>query len=176
MKYKTIMIDPPWEIDMMPVLNRRPKTAERLPYKTMSIDEIKALPINDISEVGCHIWLWTTNKYLPVGFELLKHWGFTYLAPIHWIKPSGCGLWFVSRTQTILFGYKDKCYFNKEKCKPNVLFTKLPKRHSEKPKEIYKLVESISDEPRIEFFARQRYDGWDWYGNELSNTIQKRLS
>ena len=166
-KYKTILIDPPWKIKMMHKLKRRPNTADELSYNTMTIDEIKKIPINNIADVGCHLWLWTTNQTIKDGFDLMEYWGFKYLAPIHWIKSSGCGFWFVSRSQTCLFGYKDKCYFNKERCKPNVIFTKPSKIHSKKPIEFYKYIECISDKPRIELFARNKRNGWTSLGDEI---------
>jgi len=51
----------------------------------------------------------------------------------------------------------------------------LPKRHSQKPAGFYSLIESISDEPRIELFARQRREGWDAYGNEVPSEVQMKL-
>lgn len=76
----------------------------------MSIDDIRALPVADLAADDCHLWLWTTNRSLPDGFDIMKVWGFRYMAPITWAKPSGFGAWFVSRTQTLLFGYPNKAH------------------------------------------------------------------
>ena len=101
--------------------------------------------------------------------------GFKYHAPIHWKKPSGCGNYFIHLTQTLLFAYKERCIFNKARYKPNFFETSIPKRHSEKPIESYKYIESISDEPRLELFARNKRQGWDVWGNEVENDIDLNI-
>ena len=171
MKYKTIYADPPWPQRMSGNWAKH-KAKDDLEYARMSIDEIRALSIQDIVAEGCHLWLWTTNQFLRDGFDIMKAWGFKYLAPITWVKPSGIGNYFVHRTQTLLFGYKGKCLFPLERYKPTILEAPLPKRHSVKPIEMRKLVESISPEPRIELFARERVDGWDAWGNEVESDIE----
>ena len=171
-KYKTILADPPWNMGMAGLYQRRKSRPAKLSYPTMTVEEIKEMPINDIAEEGCHLWLWTTNSHLRQAFEVMESWGFKYLATITWVKPSGCGNWFVSRTQHCLFGYKDKCKFNKERYKPTVFFANIPKRHSEKPIEFYDLIESISDEKRLELFARSKREGWDVWGNEVKSDVQ----
>lgn len=96
----------------------------------------------------------------------MESWGFKYLVPIHWVKPSGMGNWFIHRTQTLLFGYKEKCVFPLGRYKPNVLLTSDPVKHSQKPGESYRLIESISPGPRLELFARRKIEGWNSWGNE----------
>ena len=138
----------------------------------MSIKEICDIPVPSMSDVGCHLWLWTTNAFLEDGFKVLRAWGFKYLTPIHWIKPSGSGAWFINRTQTVLFGYKDKCRFLGKRYLPNIFETGNPKRHSEKPELSYEIIESISQPERLELFARRKKAGWDCWGNEIESDIQ----
>ncbi len=96
--------------------------------------------------------------------------------PLGWVKPSGCGNYFIHRTQTILFGYKEKCIFPKARYIPNVIFANEGK-HSQKPKESYDLIESVSLEPRLELFARPvtsmfpKIPGWHVWGNEVEPDI-----
>jgi len=169
-KYQIIYADPPWE-QKMSGKYKSYKLKTNLSYPTMTLDDIKSLPINNIAEVGCHLWLWTTNQFLRQGFDVMESWGFKYLSPITWVKPSVIGNYFVHRTQTLLFGYKEKCLFPLGRYKPTVLMTSLPKRHSKKPEEFYELIESISPEPRLELFARERRFGWDCWGNEVESDI-----
>lgn len=171
-QYKTIYADPPWEQKMSGNYRIRTHRNKKLMYKTMSVNEIKELPINDIAETGCHLWLWTTNQYLRQGFDVMESWGFKYLAPITWTKPSGCGNWFVHTTQTCLFGYKEKCIFPRDRYKPTTFISGLPKRHSKKPDSFYSFIESISGEERIELFARGKRLGWDVWGNEVESDIE----
>lgn len=176
--YRTILADPPWPQPLMKKRKRYNKMPQGgLPYPTMSLKQIKALPVGDLAEIGCHLWLWTTNAFLRQGFDVMQAWGFTYLAPITWVKPSGIGNWFVHVTQTILFGYKEKCQFNRERYLPTVLYAPPPKRHSEKPPQSYQLIERISDPQRLELFARPWTPmfpirkGWHVWGNEVQSSL-----
>jgi N6-adenosine-specific RNA methylase IME4 len=45
-----------------------------IPYETMSVEEIKALNVADLADEDCELYLWTTQKYLPDAFEVLKAW------------------------------------------------------------------------------------------------------
>jgi N6-adenosine-specific RNA methylase IME4 len=171
-KYQTILADPPWQQGLMGKWKRDPGCARDLPYPTMTVDEIKALPINDLAEVGCHLWLWTTNQFLRQGFDVMEAWGFKYLAPITWVKPSGCGNYFIHVTQTILFGYKERCIFPLTRYKPTVLIAPDPHKHSQKPEASYDLIESISPEPRLELFARRKRFSWDCWGNEVDSDVE----
>ena len=171
-KYNTIYADPPWNQSLSGVRKGRHKASNKIPYSVMTLDEIKNMPINNLADIGCHLWLWTTNQFLRQGFDVMEMWGFKYLAPIVWVKPSGMGNWFIHRTQTVLFGYKKKCIFDKERYKPNVLFVNLSNKHSKKPKEMRLLIEEISREPRIELFAREKHKGWDAWGNEIESDIE----
>lgn len=180
MKYKTILADPPWNEEMAGQYKSRHKRPLSLVYPTMSIEDIKKMPVNNLAENGCHLWLWVTNSHLKEGFEVLEAWGFKYLAPITWVKPSGLGNYFIHRTQHILFGYKGKCEFPLERYKPNVIFAPAIK-HSRKPEESYKIIESISPEPRLELFARPysalfpKRHGWHVWGNEVRSDISLML-
>ncbi len=142
--------------------NLRPNA---LPYPTMTVAEIAALPVEAVAAPSAHLWLWTANQFLPHGFDLMKRWGFKYMVPIQWVKPSGLGCWWIHRTQTLLFGYRGKLDM-RTRLKPNVIFG-APKRHSEKPAETYDLIEAISHPSRLELFARKPRDGWTAIGNEI---------
>jgi N6-adenosine-specific RNA methylase IME4 len=170
--YKTILADPPWELSMAGARKRAKEAVkpEALAYPTMTTDAICALGVGDLADDDCHLWLWTTNQHLEDGFKVMRAWGFKYLAPIHWLKPSGQGNWFIHRTQTILFGYRQRCMFSMARYVPNFFKTGDPKRHSQKPEESFALIESISPGPRLELFARQNRPGWDAWGNECLST------
>ncbi len=142
-----------------------------LPYPTVELSRLLAMPVSMMAERGCHLWLWTTNQTLTEGLLLMRSWGFTYLAPIHWIKPSGMGNYFVHRTQTLLFGYYQRCSFPLNRYADNVINAPVPSRHSAKPEESYAMIESISPSPRIELFARNRREGWASWGNEIESDI-----
>ena len=174
LKYKTILADPPWEQGFIGKCNRKrsPNHKDRLDYPTMTLDEIKSLPVGDFADDGCHLWLWVTNSFLPFGFSVLQDWGFKYHNIISWIKPSGVGMWFVNRTQHILFGYRSPLKMS-ERFKPNIIFGNIPQnRHSRKPEESFEFIERVSYGPRLELFARVKRPGWHQWGNEIDSDIQ----
>ena len=80
----------------------------------MSLDEIKALPVDDITAKDAHLYLWVPNALLPEGIEVMQAWGFRYVSNIVWAKrrkdggPDGRGVGFYFRnvTELLLFGVK----------------------------------------------------------------------
>jgi len=165
-KYKTIVIDPPWPIE--PIILR--KYSLSVPYKTMTIDEIESLPINDISEEDSIIFLWTTHRFLPQSFPILEKWGFKYYCLISWDKISGLThQGFFRVTEFILVGYKGKltnAINQKGKAIP-CLFREHKGKHSEKPKKFDDIIRRSTLEPRIDIFARKKKLGYDFsYGDD----------
>jgi N6-adenosine-specific RNA methylase IME4 len=169
-RYCTIVSDPPWRQPMIGKWARHP-AAPTLPYATMTLQEIAALPVSSFAAEGAHLWLWTTNAFLEPAFGVLRAWGFTYLTTITWVKPSGAGAYFASTTQHCLFGYFGKCIFPLARWQPTD-FKASVRRHSQKPEQFYDLVERVSPAPRLEMFARRRRLGWDAFGDETAANVQ----
>lgn len=164
-KYKTIIIDPPWPVEPM-ILE---KYQLSVPYKTMSLEEIKQLPINNLGADDSILFLWTTHTFLPDAFDVLKAWGFKYYVLITWDKVSGLTHQGIFRkTEFVLLGYKGKltkALEQKGKAIPT-LFREAKGRHSEKPQMFDNIILKTTEEPRIDIFARIRKHGFDSYGNE----------
>jgi N6-adenosine-specific RNA methylase IME4 len=82
-KFSTILADPPWQF-----VNRTGKIApehDRLTrYSTLKLDEIMALPIDQVTTPTAHLYLWCPNALLPDGFAVMKAWGFSYKSNIVW--------------------------------------------------------------------------------------------
>lgn len=174
--YKCIVVDPPWPERMSNKYNKtRNRRPASLPYKTMSIDSIKRLPVGDLAGEDAHLWLWTTNSHLRAAFDVIESWGFKYLTTITWVKPSGLGNYFVSTTQHCLFAYKGKCRFPLRRYAPTN-FSAVPRKHSEKPEAFFELCESVSPTPRVELFARKHRLGWDVWGDEVDSAIHLNLN
>ena len=183
-KFKTIVADPPWKYANRMGTGRDLRKGRKykighnigVSYDSMTLEDICSLPVEGCADEACHLWLWTTNRHLECGFRVMEAWGFKYLTPIHWVKPAGIGAWFINVSQTVLFGYKGKCKFPLERYKRNVIMTGPPKRHSEKPEEVFDLIESISPPDRLEIFARKERPGWTTIGNEIDGMdIQESL-
>lgn len=177
-KYGVIYADPPWQFQ-----NRTGKVApehKRLNrYPTMTLDDIKALPVQEIMDDKCHLYLWVPNALLPEGLAVMDAWGFEYKGNIVWEKirkdgqPDGRGVGFYFRnvTELLLFGIKKKSAPNRTldpaRSQVNLIRT-MKREHSRKPDEIVPIIERCSSGPRIELFARGDRAGWDMWGNQAS--------
>jgi len=169
-KYNTIVLDPPWDITMSGKNIRRKKQATKLDYPTMTLDQIKALPISDVANLGCHVYTWTTNKMLPYTFDVLKTWGVNYHLTLVWTKHNGMTPNFAYKfaTEFCLLGFYKKPMQKFKKCgKLNWINTNAPRKHSTKPQEFFDLVEEMSPSNYLEMFARNKRTGWDVWGNEV---------
>ena len=169
--YNTIVIDPPWDISMTGNVKRRENCSKSLPYKTMSLQEIKDFPLSDFANVGCHVYCWTTNKMLEDTFKVLKEWGVNKHLVIVACKPSGIApcMGYVFATEFVILGFYGKPMqkFKKIGEKNWFMMFNSTGKHSTKPDEFYKKVEIMSPEPYIDIFARRKREGWDVWGDEV---------
>lgn len=175
-KYKTILIDPPWPEHGA---GRWKCSAERH-YKLMSVWEIRRLLIEELIDkhkIGnpCHCYLWVTNNYLPGGIKVLESIGFRYITNLVWVKGKhfGIGRYFRGQHELCLFGVIGK-QMTLERSLRTVINEKV-RGHSRKPRKMYELIEKASLPPRLEMFAREKREGWDAWGLEVPNTLQKLL-
>lgn len=162
-KFATIMIDPPWdwgdEGDQDQLGRARPD------YATMTKEQLLALPLPDLSDDDCHLYLWITNRSLPKGFELMERWGFRYVTAITWAKPGfGMGNYFRGQTEHVLFGVKGSQPLKRKDIGTLFNAPRGPNGHSSKPPEFYDLVESCSPGPYLEMFSRSDRKGWKTWG------------
>lgn len=164
--YRTIVIDPPWPMEKI-LRDERPNQTE-LDYPTMDINEIRALPVRNLAEEsGCHIYLWTTQKYLPTAYEIFKDWEVDYQCQMTWVKNVGFTPFsFMYTTEHCLFGHYGSLPLLK--LGKRLDFTAKVREHSRKPDEFYNLVREVSPEPRLDWFSREKREGFDQYGNETS--------
>jgi len=164
-KYRTVAIDPPWPIGK--IQREVDIDSGIMAYPTMTLEEIFDFPIDDFCEENCHLFMWTTQKFLPISFEIIRVWNFNYIFTMVWHKNGGfqpfnlaqynCEFCLFARRGSINFlDLKDfKVCFNGER-----------RGHSQKPVEFYKLIERVSPANRIDIFSRETYHGFDSWGNE----------
>lgn len=172
-KYNIIYADPPWEVKAGP--RWAPNgISQDLEYPTMTINDIKSLPVKDIKGVPCRIFLWTINKYLKEAFDIMEYWGFKYSTTLVWCKnPNGIGLGgtFSLTTEFLLFGYSGKC--GNLKRHDTTWWNEKRGRHSRKPDLFRNLIDETFSGTKIELFARPltplfpKMPGWDVWGNEI---------
>ncbi len=173
-KFGTILADPPWRFQ-----NSTGKVApehKRLSrYPTMTLEEIKLLPVDLFAKDSSHLYLWVPNALLPEGLAVMEAWGFKYKSNFIWHKirkdggPDGRGVGFYFRnvTEIILFGTRGKNARTLAPGRSQVNFLATQKReHSRKPDEIFPIIEACSSGPFLELFAREKRKGWTVWGNQ----------
>lgn len=166
--YKTIVIDPPWPIEKIKRKVVPINQQYDFDYATMTVKEIELLPVSKLSDPsGCHLYLWTTQKFLPVAFQILNIWGFQYIFTIVWHKNGGFQPFGLPQynCEFILFGKKNGLDFLSTKdffC----CFNGLRREHSRKPVEFDNIIKRVSPEPRLDWFARELKSGFDSIGSE----------
>lgn len=185
-KYQIIYADPPWSYNARDGKKTKFGGGAMAHYSTMSVDDLKALPIKDISYDNCVLFIWVTFPKLKQGLEIIESWGFEYKTlGFSWHKENkngslffGVGSYAKSNCEICLMATrgrvgikKDMRYPEKVVVKSNCVSSAINSKrtkHSQKPIEIRdRIVELFGDLPRIELFARERSLGWDAWGNEV---------
>jgi N6-adenosine-specific RNA methylase IME4 len=75
-KYSVIYADPPWRF--LAYSEKGGGRSAVAHYDCMNMDELCGLPVADIAEDNCVLFLWTTDPFLRHGMELIWAWGFEY--------------------------------------------------------------------------------------------------
>jgi len=172
-KYKVIYADPPWQYKVYSDKGKG-RSAESH-YPTMTIEDIKNLPVENLADKNCALFLWVTMPCLLEGLSVLKSWGFTYkTVAFVWVKQNkkseslfwGMGFWTRSNAEICILATRG----NPKRVDAGVhqvVMTHVEK-HSKKPDEVRdRIVRLCGDVPRIELFAREVTEGWTCLGNEI---------
>ena len=172
--FRTLYADPPWNESG----GGRIKRGADRHYKLMKTKEIIILgpKIQKVIADDAHCYLWVTNNFLKDGLAVMEAWGFRYITMITWAKHKfGLGQYFRGQTEHCLFGVRGRLPYKLEDGKRSSCSTLLvaPKRkHSQKPEEMYELIERVSYMPYLELFARSPRDFWQVYGDEVEGSIK----
>lgn len=185
-KYKIIYADPPWSYNDKMAGHSFSLDHE---YQTQDLEWIKNLPVKDLADKDCALFLWVVNPLLPEAFEVIKAWGFKYkTVAFVWNKITtngnwvhNMGRWTMGNMEMVLLATKGKPQRVRNDIKQ--LQIAIRKEHSRKPDTIRQaIVDLMGDLPRLEMFARgdknkdlfefNRFDGWDTFGNESEGSIE----
>lgn len=182
-KYQIIYADPPWSYNDKLGTNSAKMGGYDKYYKGMSLIDICNLPINDITDKNCILFLWITMPKLPEAFKVIKSWGFKHkTTAFTWVKLNpkantifkGVGRWVQGNAELVLLATKGKPH-RITKNVPQIVMAKRGK-HSVKPNKIkQEIVRLMGDIPRIELFAREKTKGWDIWGNEIESDIELKI-
>lgn len=169
LRYRLIMADPPWRFALRS--SKGEKKSAQAKYATMSLDEIKALPVGHLAHGDCWLWLWCTNPLLRKGFDVLDAWGARYVTGGHWSKKTkngkqafGPGYVFRTAGEPYLLGAwgKPRPYSRSIRS----VIEGLAREHSRKPEESFAAAEMLTEGPYLELFSRTERPGWDTFGDE----------
>ena len=196
--YGAILADPPWRFETWSALGRdrcpdapitRNQSRQNRPerhYATMTLEDIKALPVDRLASRDCILFLWAVDSMLPQALDVGAAWGFKYKTvgfywsklrrhgsrrhllhdePDHKLFPFGTGYWTRSNPEQCLLFTRGK----PKRLARNVrkLIVAPRRDHSQKPDEAAERIEALCGGPYAELFARQCRPGWDAWGNEL---------
>lgn len=171
-QFGCILADPPWRFDTFDGESAVPTQAPD-PYETMTLDDIKALPLDFTGNADCVCVMWATAPLLPEAIETLEAWGFRYKTAGAWAKQSstgqkwafGTGYVFRSAAEFFLVGTRGKPRFNSRSVR-NLIVAPV-REHSRKPDDMHTLCETLFDGPYLELFARAPRSGWTVWGNQI---------
>jgi N6-adenosine-specific RNA methylase IME4 len=178
-KYQIIYADPPWEYNDRRNKHTRFCGGAMSHYQVMNYKDIANLPVKDITDENCILFLWATYPCLKEALFVIEQWGFVYKTiGFNWVKMN-------SNNMGVFFGIG---YYTKSNAEPCLIAVKgHPKvvddsissvllsarqEHSRKPSLIReRIVQLMGNLPRIELFARRKVEGWDCWGNEVESDI-----
>jgi N6-adenosine-specific RNA methylase IME4 len=178
-----ILADPPWPFATWSHVGlsgdssqeNRPQRSRAAPYKTMSHEEIYALPIEVLAAKDCALFLWLVQTQLPQAFELVRRWGFEFKSvAFAWVKgedaevievPMGTGFWTRAGFEQCWIATRG----NPRRLYADVRQVIVEKRrdHSRKPDCTHDRIERLVAGPYMELFARRLHSGWTCWGNEI---------
>jgi N6-adenosine-specific RNA methylase IME4 len=181
--FRCIVADPPWAMERSKgtlyagATDTPPMKTIDLDYPVMTVDEIAALPVAGCAADGCHLYLWTTQRFLRAAYDVLDAWGFKQGAVLVWSKPPKgvCGTW-VCSAEFCIFARRGTLAHKRRHI--GTVFNWSRGRHSAKPGAFQDLVETVSPGPYLELFARpwtplfEKRTGWEAWGNEIQANKQ----
>lgn len=161
--FDVIAIDPPWNYGTQFNSNGR-RVAN--PYPEMTQDELKAIDIP--AAENCVLFLWTTHKFIWDAKELLDEWGFEYRSMLVWDKQKiGMGDLIRMQCEFCLIGLRGKPVF-KDNHNIRDIIQEPRREHSRKPEAFYTLVDELCVGRKLDYFSREKRDGWWSFGNETN--------
>ncbi|MEK0083715.1 MT-A70 family methyltransferase [Benzoatithermus flavus] len=176
--YRVIYADPPWRF--VTYSDKGKGRSAEAHYDCMSLEEIKALPVNAWAGPDAALFLWTTDPMLPRSLEVLEAWGFAYkTVAFYWVKLNkgrdparlapqdfftGMGFWTRANPEICLLATRG--HPRRRRADVPKLLVSPRREHSRKPDEAYARIERLVEGPYLELFARTSRPGWDAFGNQ----------
>lgn len=162
--FPIIYADPPWRYEHSETDSRKIENQ----YPTMELDQICGLPINQVAADDCLLFMWATSPKLHEAMSVIDTWGFDYRTCMVWIKDKiGMGYYARQKHELLLIAKRGEIPPPLPANRPDSVISAARGKHSEKPEEVYEIIERMYPElPKIELFCRRRREGWEAWGNE----------
>jgi N6-adenosine-specific RNA methylase IME4 len=166
--FDCVVIDPPWAMQKID-RDVRPNQ-DAFAYPVMTEEELLPFwPVEIAPKLSddCHVFCWTTQRFLPAALRLMEAWALKYVLTMVWYKTGGfqpIGLPQFN-CEFVIYGRKGTPVFVDTKnfaCG----FTAPRREHSRKPDEFYDLVRRVTGGSRIDVFSREPREGFSQFGNE----------
>ena len=181
-KFPVLLMDPPWRATAYTeARSGTPRRIEGDHYPTMSLAELKALPVASIAAKECALFMWVVDTHLDQALELGCAWGFRYSSiAFVWRKMTKHGKDHFGMGKTTRKGVEICLLFMKEPPKRQSAAVRQyltgeeewidakVREHSRKPDEQYERIEALYNGPYCELFARQHRPGWEAWGLETT--------
>jgi len=165
-RYDVLVIDPPWPMKKLE-LNVY-FTHHGFPYETMNVEDLLHWPeATQRAGDDCHVFLWTTQRFLFDAADCLKAWGFKYVCVFIWHKPGGFQVIGLPQynAEFCIYARKGAPKFTDTKAFPTCFYASRGE-HSEKPEEFYAMLRRVTGGKRLDMFARRKIEGFDAWGKE----------
>lgn len=178
-KYNIILADPPWKFNFKNRRGLSEEAKDRL-YDTMTSNDIINLPVAELADNNCILFIWVMNSQIPLALDVISSWGFVYkTVAFTWVKTTkntyhfGGGNWTRSNPELCLLATKGHPKRMSASVR-NLIISPL-REHSRKPDEVRDaIVQLMGDIPRIELFAREHHEGWDSIGYDIDGMDIKK--
>lgn len=157
-KFDIIYADPPWDYNGKMQFDKSGRaenfdiskkifiSSANFKYPTLKTADMMKIPIHEIANDDCLLFMWATSPHLEQAIELGKEWGFEWRIP----SPRGA-----RNIQQLVRSPRGK--------------------HSEKPKEVLDAIEKMfPTQDRIELFARKKPKGWSVWGLDVREEYAKQ--
>jgi N6-adenosine-specific RNA methylase IME4 len=166
-----------WEMNRLTELCS-PTTHRSVPYPTMTLEEICALPVKDLAADDAMLHLWVTAPMLCKGVEIVKAWGFEYRTCMVWDKEViGLGYYLRIQHETLLVCRWGDIPTPLAGTQPSSVYRERRSEHSAKPIFFYKMIETAYPQlPKIELFSRSPREGWSAWGNQAGATVAEAVA
>ncbi len=188
-KYGIIYADPPWDYGGKMQFDKSSASSAKIDwskkifissanfkYPTVKLKELKKIPLLEIAQDDCLLFMWVTNPHLAHGIELGQSWGFDYkTVAFVWDKMvHNPGKYTMSYCELCLVFKRGRIPANRGTRNEKQLLSVPRGAHSVKPSEVREAIERMfPTQKRIELFARQRPKNWDVWGLDVREEYEE---